>query len=139
MPRPMPRLPPVTSATRPCSDMNSPRSGAHHTIRVMSTLAATLPRSRRTATLPLAGLATAGALAAVAVGFALGATREEQWLLATRYTARFAFPVFLIAFTASSWARLFRSEPTRELVRMRRGIGLGLASAHTVHLAALTT
>ena len=105
----------------------------------MSTLEAALPRARRTATLPLVALATAGALGAVAVGFALGATREEQWLLATRYTARFAFPVFLIAFTASAWARLFRGERTRELVRMRRGIGLGFASAHTVHLAALAT
>jgi len=105
----------------------------------MSTLEAALPRTRRTATLPLVGLATAGAFGAVALGLALGATRDEQWLLATRYTARLAFPVFLIAFTASSWARLFRGERTRELMRMRRGVGLGFASAHTVHLGALAT
>jgi methionine sulfoxide reductase heme-binding subunit len=105
----------------------------------MSTLDAALPRTRPTATLPLVGLATAGALAAIAIGFALGPTREDQWLLATRYTARFAFPIFLVAFTASAWARLLRGERTRELVRQRRGIGLGFAAAHTVHLGALAT
>jgi len=105
----------------------------------MATLDAALPRARRAATVPLVGLATAGALAAIAIGFALGVNREEQWLLATRYTARFAFPVFLIAFTASAWARLFRGARTRELVRQRRGIGLGFAAGHTVHLGALAT
>jgi DMSO/TMAO reductase YedYZ heme-binding membrane subunit len=103
----------------------------------LSTLDAALPRTRRTATLPLVGFATAGALAAIAIGFALGPTREDQWLLATRYTARFAFPLFLAAFTASAWARLLGGERTRELVRQRRGIGLGFAAAHTVHLGAL--
>jgi len=104
----------------------------------VSSSAVALPPSRRSSNVArLVGLALAGALAAVGLGFALGATREEQWLLATRYTARFSFPVFLLAFTASSWARLVPGKRTRALVRVRRGLGLGFATAHTVHLAAL--
>ena len=104
----------------------------------VSSSAVALPPSRRSSNVArLVGLALAGALAAVGLGFALGATREEQWLLATRYTARFSFPVFLLAFTASSWARLVPGRRTRALVRARRGLGLGFATAHTVHLAAL--
>jgi methionine sulfoxide reductase heme-binding subunit len=104
----------------------------------MSTVAASEPAARRSAVVPCVTAALAGAAFAVALGFALGATREEQWLFATRYTARFSFPIFLTAFTARSWARLLPGEATRGLLRARRGIGLGFAAAHTVHLAALT-
>jgi len=104
----------------------------------MSTAAATARTARRSHVAPCVTAALAGALLAIALGFALGATREERWLFATRYTARFSFPIFLAAFTASSWKRLFPGEFTRSLVRARRGIGLGFATAHTVHLGALT-
>lgn len=79
------------------------------------------------------------ALAAAGLGLALGDDSTEGWQLAARFTARLSFPIFLVAFTASSSALLFRSEPTRWILRSRRGIGLGFAAAHTVHLAALTT
>jgi methionine sulfoxide reductase heme-binding subunit len=92
-------------------------------------------RRRRVGSLVTAGVA--GALLAIAIGFALGTGREEQWLLATRYTARFSFPVFLLAFTASALRRFFPGEGTRALVRERRGLGLSFAAAHTVHLGAL--
>jgi sulfoxide reductase heme-binding subunit YedZ len=84
-------------------------------------------------------LATAAALLAAGIGLSLGATPEERWLLAARFTARVSFPIFLLAFTASSWARLAPGAPTRALLRGRRGIGLGFAAAHTVHLGALAT
>ncbi len=85
------------------------------------------------------GLAFAAALAAVALGLALGGDASERWQLATRFTARVSFPIFLLAFTASSLGRLFPSELTRGLVRVRRGLGLGFALAHTIHLGALVT
>jgi DMSO/TMAO reductase YedYZ heme-binding membrane subunit len=104
----------------------------------MSTAAASARPARRSTVLPCVTAALSGALLMIALGFALGATAEERWLFATRYTARFSFPIFLGAFTASSWARLFPGDLTRSLLRARRGIGLGFAAAHTVHLAALT-
>ncbi len=67
------------------------------------------------------------ALLATGIGLRLGATPDERWLQAARYTAR------------SSWARLAPGRVTRALLRGRRGVGLGFAAAHTVHLAALTT
>lgn len=82
----------------------------------------------------LAGaLATAGVLA----GFWLGVDHAEHWLLASRYTARASFAVFLIVYSASSLLRLWPSATTKALVRHRRQWGLGFALAHTIHLGAL--
>ena len=49
------------------------------------------------------GLAIAGVLA----GFWLGADHADDWLLASRYTARASFAVFLIVYSASSLLRLW--------------------------------
>lgn len=95
--------------------------------------------ARRSLVAPCVAAALAAALTAVVLGFALGSDALERWLFATRFTARVSFPIFVLAFTASSNARLFPSAVTRGLLRARRGLGLGFALAHTVHLAALTT
>jgi methionine sulfoxide reductase heme-binding subunit len=81
----------------------------------------------------------AGALAIVGVlaGFWLGADHADHWLLASRYTARASFVVFLIVYSASSLLRLWPSAMTKALVRHRRQWGLGFALAHTIHLGAL--
>lgn len=58
-------------------------------------------------------------------------------MLAARWTARAALPLFLIAYLASSLLRLWPSPLTRALVQRRRQWGLGFALAHTIHLGAL--
>jgi DMSO/TMAO reductase YedYZ heme-binding membrane subunit len=78
-----------------------------------------------------------GGLAAFALGFVSGAGAVEEWRLAARYTARFAFLLFLPVYLAGPWHRLAPSARTRAVVLRRRALGLGFASAHTVHLVAL--
>jgi methionine sulfoxide reductase heme-binding subunit len=82
-------------------------------------------------------LAGALAIAGVLAGFWLGTDHANHWLLASRYTARASFAVFLIVYSASSLLRLWPSTMTKALVRHRRQWGLGFALAHTIHLAAL--
>lgn len=87
---------------------------------------------------PLLLGATAVFVAAVvaATWLAHGPTDEGLQLLA-RYTARAAFPLFLLAFTASALVRLAPSAPTRWIARQRRWVGLSFALAQLVHLAAI--
>ncbi|MBL8652261.1 MAG: hypothetical protein JNL35_17880 [Sphingopyxis sp.] len=75
----------------------------------------------------------------VAVGAALlaGQGASQQALLAARWTARTAAPVFLIAYLASSLWRLRRGPLTTALLKRRRQWGLGFVLAHSIHLAAL--
>jgi len=75
----------------------------------------------------------------IGVGSALVATSDpsEQALLAARWTARTAAPVFLVVYLASTVARLSPSPITKAVMRRRRQWGLGFALAHTIHLAAL--
>lgn len=70
-------------------------------------------------------------------GWLVGASPAEQALLAARWTARAALPLFLVAYIASSLLRLWPGEITRALVRRRRQWGLGFALAHSIHLGAL--
>jgi len=81
----------------------------------------------------------AAALLAVACAFAMGHDTLEQWRLASRWTARVGFPIFILTYLASSLYRLRPGERTRALLRQRRYWGLGFAASHTVHLAALVT
>lgn len=81
-------------------------------------------------------LGVAGAIVAGMV--AIGGWSEDALQLASRYTARFAFLVFVPVYAASSLHRLWPSSRTRALVRGRRALGLAFAAAHGVHLAALT-
>jgi DMSO/TMAO reductase YedYZ heme-binding membrane subunit len=99
----------------------------------------TPPSTRGRWTTPLA-CAVAFALAACALGLGLasGAAPDERWQLAARYTARTAFLIFLVPYSASAWHRLARSDASRWLMRRRRSFGLAFATAHTVHFSALT-
>jgi methionine sulfoxide reductase heme-binding subunit len=76
-------------------------------------------------------------LAAVALGIAFGTTPAEQANLATRWTARAAFPFFLLVFIASSLFRLWPSAVLTGVMRRRRQWGLAFALVFTIHLVAL--
>ena len=78
-------------------------------------------------------------LVALYAGLQTGPDKVEGWRLAARWTARVGFPVFLIAYSASSIGRLWPNDFTRRVWRNRRWWGLGFAAAHTVHLVALWT
>ena len=58
-------------------------------------------------------------------------------LLWTRYSAHLAFVFLLLAFSASTLKAVVNNAQTRSLVRYRRQLGLGFATAHTFHLVAL--
>ena len=58
-------------------------------------------------------------------------------LLWTRYSAHLAFAFLLLAFSASTLKAVVNNAQTRGLVRYRRQLGLGFATAHTFHLVAL--
>ena len=58
-------------------------------------------------------------------------------LLWTRYSAHLAFVFLLLAFSASTLKAVVNNAQTRGLVRYRRQLGLGFATAHTFHLIAL--
>ena len=58
-------------------------------------------------------------------------------LLWTRYSAHLAFVFLLLAFSASTLKDFVNNAQTRGLVRYRRQLGLGFATAHTFHLVAL--
>jgi sulfoxide reductase heme-binding subunit YedZ len=104
----------------------------------VTTATASASRTRaRPTLLPILVPVTAAALAAFFGGLAAGATSDESWKLAARYTARLSFWVFLVAYVASSWNRVWPSDFSRQLVRRRRAVGLAFAAAHTVHLVAL--
>lgn len=55
----------------------------------------------------------------------------------TRYTARFAFLIFIIVFASGALAALMPTETTRWLRRNRRYTGLSFALAHFLHLIAI--
>ena len=58
-------------------------------------------------------------------------------LLWTRYSAHLAFVFLLLAFSASTLKAVVNNAQTRGLVRYRRQLGLGFATAHTFHFVAL--
>jgi methionine sulfoxide reductase heme-binding subunit len=74
---------------------------------------------------------------AVMIGFLLGGDFADQLLLASRFTARASFALFLVTYAASSLVRLWPGNATRLIMRHRRQWGLGFAWAHSVHLVAL--
>lgn len=67
-------------------------------------------------------------------GFDIEAVR-----LAIRTTARTSIVLFLIAFTASSVARLWPNSATRWILRNRRYFGLSFAASHFIHAAMIAT
>jgi sulfoxide reductase heme-binding subunit YedZ len=64
-------------------------------------------------------------------------TPETRLAALTAATARLAFPIFAVAFTASALRMLAPSATTRWLVRNRRHLGLAFAFVHFIHLGAL--
>lgn len=80
----------------------------------------------------------AGAALIAGLSFGIWGTGSDGLQHFTRYTARFAFLIFIVAFSAGALAHLFPSDGTRWLRRNRRYIGLSFALAHFIHLGALT-
>jgi len=80
----------------------------------------------------------AGAVAVLGAGLASGADAAEGWQHAARYTARFAFLAFLPVYVARPWQALAPGPAPRWLLARRRALGLGFATTHYVHLAALS-
>ena len=78
-------------------------------------------------------------LGAIWIGIAWGSTPQDQAQLAARYTARVAFPLFLLTYLASSLATLWPGTWTQALLRTRRQWGLSFALVHIIHLGALIT
>ncbi len=82
---------------------------------------------------------TLAGLAIIAYGFSLHGWTEEGAGAAARLTARFSFPIFVLAWSASAIAQLWPGGWRAVLLRRRRAIGLSFAAAHFVHLGALLT
>jgi methionine sulfoxide reductase heme-binding subunit len=82
-------------------------------------------------------LAVALGVLAIAAAFVAGDGLPERAALAARWTARAAFPLFFVAYVASSLQRIWPNTITRSLVIRRRQWGLGFALAHSIHLVAL--
>jgi DMSO/TMAO reductase YedYZ heme-binding membrane subunit len=84
--------------------------------------------------------AAAGAVATGVILASLAAFPEARdgWQHAARYTARLAFLFFVPVFYARAWHQLRPSAASRWAVRNRRYLGLAFATAHFVHLFALT-
>jgi methionine sulfoxide reductase heme-binding subunit len=87
--------------------------------------------------LKICAATTLAALSIVAVTLLAIAPRETGLQLAARYTARFAFFVFLPAYGASAVHALAPSSLSLWAVKNRRALGLAFAAAHGVHLGAL--
>ena len=85
-------------------------------------------------------LGTGAISIAIVLGtFAVYGTGEEGLQLATRYTVRDSFPLFLLAYTASAWVTLTHAPASKWLLRNRRYIGLSFALAHTIHFAMIVS
>jgi len=82
-------------------------------------------------------VALAAGLVAMGASLALEGSGPLGWRTATRTTAQVAFPLFLAAFLASSFVRLWPGPRTRALLARRRAIGLAFATALFVHGAAI--
>ena len=93
---------------------------------------------RAISTPAIIGLTALAALGVVAYGYGeFGGWNAEGAGAAARYTARFSFPIFVAAWSASALATLWPGGWRSVMVRRRRAIGLSFAAAHFVHLAAL--
>lgn len=94
--------------------------------------------TRAVSTPALIGLATLSAALIAVYGYAeFGGWGADGAGAAARYTARFSFPIFVLAWSASALAKLWPGSWRNVLLRRRRAIGLSFAGAHGVHLVAL--
>jgi DMSO/TMAO reductase YedYZ heme-binding membrane subunit len=83
-------------------------------------------------------LSAAGASGIIAASLAAYPDGTDGWLHAARYTARFAFLVFVPVFVARPWHQLWPSAASRWALKNRRALGISFAIAHFIHLYALT-
>lgn len=83
-------------------------------------------------------VAFGAALTALALGLIFmqtaGGWTKEGVLAGTTITARWAFPWFILAWSASSLVRLWPGGWRTRLLRRRRALGLAFAANHFVHL-----
>src|SRR5262245_513856 len=100
--------------------------------------ASTGARSTTAVAVTLCAVAAAVASSIIATSVAAYPVLTEGWLHAARFTARFSFVIFLIFFLARPWHRIWPSQTTRWAVSHRRALGLAFATAHFIHLYALT-
>jgi sulfoxide reductase heme-binding subunit YedZ len=84
------------------------------------------------------GLAAAAELLIAAGALVAKGITEDGLVLALRLTARFAFPLFWLAYTAGALTTLF-GPPFERLGRLRRALGLAFAASMTVHLSLVAT
>jgi DMSO/TMAO reductase YedYZ heme-binding membrane subunit len=96
------------------------------------------PRRATLIAVALCAVAAAGATGIIAVSIAADPVLTEGWRHAARYTARFSFLIFLAVFVVRPWHQLWPSQTTRWAVLHRRALGLAFATAHFIHLCALT-
>lgn len=97
-----------------------------------------MARKWTVATELIVALAILAALAVTAYGYAeFGGWSAEGAGAAARYTARFSFPIFVLAWSASALAALWPGGWRTLLLRRRRAVGLSFAAAHGVHFVAL--
>lgn len=93
---------------------------------------------RKIPTPTIIGVAGLAALAVAALGYVeFGGWNADAAGAGARYTARFSFPIFMLAWSASALATLWPGGWRAVLLRRRRAIGLSFAAAHLVHFAAL--
>lgn len=94
--------------------------------------------ARAISTPAIVTLVGVAASAVAALGYAeFGGWTAEGAGAAARYTARFSFPIFVLAWSASAIVALWPGGWRNVILRRRRAIGLSFAAAHFVHLAAL--
>lgn len=82
----------------------------------------------------VAGAAATALMLGMAFLLNAGGWTREGVLAGTAITARWAFPWFIMAWSASSVAKLWPGGWRTQLLRRRRAIGLGFAASHFVHL-----
>lgn len=82
-------------------------------------------------------LALASSGLAIGLALLLGADAADQALLAARWTARVAIPLFLVAYLARPLHKLAASRLTKAILANRRQWGLAFALSMAIHLVAL--
>lgn len=82
----------------------------------------------------VAGAALTALVLGVSFMLTAGGWTKEGVLAGTAITARWSFPWFIAAWSASSLARLWPGGWRTHLLRRRRALGLAFAANHFVHL-----
>lgn len=76
-------------------------------------------------------------LTTLSLAFSSSSTFNKGLYLATEWTGRVSFPLFIFTFSISSLATLFPNRWTKALLRQRRWWGLGYAACFAIHLTVM--